>query len=206
MKFQDVMAQLREDCNKYHFCQDGLRGVAKATSVENCVAMLRENIVYCFNSDYHQAIAENVEECYRNWKTIFNACGVWVNEQPFIEKGLIILTRDCTNIYATSYGFGVRGTERCFVFGEKDMIVGVFNTARIYSKNPHAIIRLYDKSHGFIHNAELVEVKDYASAYVDHVQQVVANGYGARLFYTPDCEVIDYEHKKLEVMEHFSFQ
>lgn len=205
MEFQELMAQLRQDCNKYHFCQDGLRGVANATSVENCVAMLRENIVYCFNSDYHQAIAENVEEWYRSWKQIFHACGIVVNEHFWPHNQIVILTHDCTTLFP-HYRFGVLDKERCFVFGEKTTVVSVYDSAKIYCKNPNADITLWNKSHGFIQNAELVTVKDKASAYVDHVTKVEANGPGVRLHYTPDCQLVDVEHKKLEQIQHFSFQ
>lgn len=205
MEFQDLMAQLREDCHKYHFCQDGLRGVAKATSVENCVAMLRENIVYCFNSDYHQAIAENVDEWYLSWKDIFNRCGVWVNEIPSNDKGIVILTKDCSHIFSTSYGFGLFGKTRCFVFGDSPKIVGVFDHAKIYSKNENAIIILCNHAHGFIQNAVSVKVLNDATCYADHVENVACNS-NSRLFLTHDCKLDDQGHKSLEYIEHFSFQ
>lgn len=198
MEFRDLMVQLRNDSKAYHFCRDGLKGLASATSVEQCISLLRENIVYCFDSDYHQAIADNIEEWYRRWKTEFNRCGIWVNENTDNEKGIII--------WNSLDGLTAKGKERVFRFGK--MAYAVFmaiDHAKIYSKESPIKVILAGHSHGFIYQAHDISVMNSATCYAE--KTTVRSTDACRLFLTSDCNWVGIKgHKTYAEILHVGFQ
>lgn len=209
MEFRDLIAQLRNDSKSYHFCRDGLKGVATAASVLQCVAMLRENVVYCFDSDYHQAIADNIEEWYQNWKTEFNQCGIWVNESSSNDKGIVIITdfasaRDLSGAERDECAFFIMGKERCFIFGKKNLRVFAFNHAKVYSKDPNADIRLYERSHGFVKKS-MVFASDNAICYAEDT--TVTMDQKCTCYLTESCSYIFCSiTPKVKSLKHLGFQ
>lgn len=209
MEFRDLIAQLRNDSKSYHFCRDGLKGVATAASVLQCVAMLRENIVYCFDSDYHQAVADNIEEWYQNWKKEFNQCGIWVNESSMDSKGIVIIT-DFESIHNPSgaeiaeHAFVILGKERCFIFGEKNLRVWVYDHAKLYSKNPNADIHLNMYSHGFIKNSKVL-ASGSAICYAEDAN--VMMNQKCTCYLTASCSYGFYSATpKVKTLKHLGFQ
>lgn len=189
MEFQDLIVQLRDDSKSYHFCRDGLKGVAFATSVLQCVEMLRENIMFCFESDYHQVIAENVEEWYKSWKWEFNQCGIWVNECPDGGKGIVIITgidKDVPNETLDTYEKIIIGNCHAFIFGGGKVKVTVFDHARIHSKNPKASLLLTNHSQGFVEKST-VTTNDFAVCYAEE-SKVYLDGHSVA-HVTPSCKV-----------------
>lgn len=209
MEFRDLIAQLRNDSKSYHFCRDGLKGVATAASVLQCVAMLRENIVYCFDSDYHQAVADNIEEWYQNWKDEFNQCGIWVNESSSDDKGIVIITdfdcaRDLSGSEKRECAFFIMGKERCFIFGEKKLRVWLFDHAKVYSKNPNADIHLYMRSHGFIKNSKVLAI-DNSICYAESANVMMDQK--CTCYLTADCSYGFYSvTPKVKTLKHLGFQ
>lgn len=209
MEFRDLIAQLRNDSKSYHFCRDGLKGVASAASVLQCVAMLRENIVYCFDSDYHQAVADNIEEWYKNWKEEFNKCGIWVNEDSENKDAIIIITtlgalKPTEDGYVPYLSGMVTGKQRCFLFGEKGTRLLACNHARVYSKNPNAELILTDHTHGFV-KGSYVEVTENASCYAEDAKVIL--GGSARAFLASSCTfTVSSVGAKIESIEHLGFQ
>lgn len=196
MEIQELIEQLRSDSKAYHFCEEGQDGAMMAMSVEQCVKLLRENIVYCFDSEYHQAVADNIEKWYKQWKPIFNNQGIWVNEHAEEEKGLIIWT---------GYdSFHAVGNERVFRFGKsRYAIILLTDHARIYSKS-HINIILAGYSHGFIYNACEVFALGHSTCYVE--KSKVRSSENCRLFLTPDCNWIGQKGCKIfEEIQHVGF-
>lgn len=209
MELQELIAQLKNDSRSYHFCKDGLKGVASVTSVLQCVAMLRENIVYCFDSDYHQVIAENIEMWYGQWKKEFNLCGIWVNECPENGDGIVVIvSQDLSNYksqqWLVSHARIIIGKCRCFVFGVNKMRVCLFDQSKIYSKNPNARIHLFDHSHGFIKFSN-VNLCNSSVCYAESAKVYLYDRSHANL--TKSCLPIFFSvGPKVATIEHLGFQ
>lgn len=207
MEFQDLIKLLREHCNEYHFCKDGLKGVATATSVEDCVALLRDNLVWCFDSPYHQAIADNLENWFMLWPEAFHRCGIWVNEVPKKSgKGIMLCTRE---IYATIYGTNVipvDSYQKCFVFGNMDLHVKAWHHATIYCKNPSAEVYLRDNSVGYCKGVAQIHIWNHGCCFAEASSISVTDF--AEVHATNDCDVFksSYHCGKIEQIEKFNFQ
>ena len=207
MEFNDLITQLKHDSEVYHFCEEGKTGLARSTSALECFSFLRENIMYCFRSKYHHAIAEKVADWYARWKDEFNRCGIWVNEHTPESKGIVLLTEE--NIHDVGLGdahlnsFPVNGKERCYLFGNKRMSIQGCAHSQIYSRNPAASFSLEEYSYGFIHDARKVDVKDHASCYAEN-SKVRSSGH-CQLFLTPTCKWKNDGHGECETIQHVGF-
>lgn len=203
MKLKELIKQITKQCEDYHFCEEGVNEVLQADCVTKFIAILRENIFWCFESEYHQAIADNIETWYRQWKEEFNRCGIWVNENIPDEIGIIICTTSFPDITIFGNGFVghcLHGSERCFIFGEKKFGVISYGHSRVYSKNPNARFILANHSHGFIFHSSEVIVREDAIGYIEdsHV-----NCHGrCKLVLTNDCQLKDNGHVSLEYVGH----
>lgn len=205
MELTELFQQLHQESRAYRFCKDGLAGIGLAKdkqSAQLCVRLLREEIIYCFDTDFQKVIAENVESWYEQWKQEFNNGGIWVNGNTPNEKGIIICTKSFSpEVPDVGLSWnGIHGNERCFVFGEQTFGIVAYDHSRIYSKNPNAHFRLCNHSHGFIfHSPDVVVVED-AIGYIED-SSVKCHG-RCKLVLTNDCTLIDKGHLKLEYVGH----
>lgn len=206
MEFLELIDCLRKDCNTYHFCKDGLRGVAKATSVEDCVGLLKNNIVWCFDSPYHQVIAENIDTWFEQWPEAFRHSGVFVNEAPDNARAIMIITRPTDFLLSDHNRVAVEKFQRCFVFGTAELTVRAWNYSIVYCKNPNAEVFLYDKALGYCKHVKSISAKHRSVVYVEHTHLITCTNW-ADVYLTADCDLVQSYHSgKVNIIENFNFQ